>query len=167
MGTASLELKRLPFLLELAPEQLALFQSHLMVVHTEPGVHIIREGDHGDRLFILAEGAVEIFERMTLKISRKNFEDRDRTLVRLSAEEGVFFGEMALFEDVPRTANVVAVTECKLLTIDRASFEAFAEAEPKAAYTILKAIARVLSDRIQKMSSDIKKLTTALSIAVH
>lgn len=167
MATASLELKRLPFLQELTADQLARFQSHLTVVHTEPGVHIIREGDHGDRLFILAEGTVEIFERMTLKISRKNFEDRERTLVRLSADQGVFFGEMALFEDVPRTANVVAVTECKLLTIDRASFEAFADAEPRAAYTILKAIARTLTDRIQKMGADIKKLTTALSIAVH
>lgn len=167
MATASLELKRLPFLLELSPEQLASFQSRLTVVHAEPGVPIIREGDHGDRLFILAEGTVEIFERMTLKISRKNFEDRERTLVRLAADQGVFFGEMGLFEDVPRTANVVAVTECKLLTIDRAGFEAFAAVEPKAAYTILKAIARVLCDRLQRMSSDIKKLTTALSIAVR
>lgn len=167
MGTATLELKRLPFLLELAPEELARFQSHLTVVHVEPGVHIIREGDLGDRLFILAEGTVEVFERMTLKISRRNFEDRERTLVRLAADQGVFFGEMALFEDVPRTANVVAVTECKLLTIDRAGFEAFAVAEPAAAFTILKAIARVLCDRVQKLSGDIKKLTTALSIAVH
>lgn len=167
MGTASLELKRLLFLQELSPDQLARFQSFLTVVQTEPGVHIIREGDHGDRLFILAEGTVEIFERMTLKISRKNFEDRERTLVRLSADQGVFFGEMALFEDVPRTANVVAVTDCRLLTIDRAGFEAFADAEPKAAYIILKAIARTLCDRVQRMGADIKKLTTALSIAVH
>lgn len=167
MATATLELNRLPFLTELSPEELLRFQSHLTTVHTEPGVAIIREGDLGDRLFILAEGTVEIFERMTLKTSRTGFEDRERTLVRLSADQGVFFGEMALFEDVPRTANVVAVTECTLLTIDRAGFEAFAMAEPRAGFAILKAIARVLCDRLLQMGSDIKKLTTALSIAVQ
>lgn len=161
------QLQHLPILKELTTEQLLAFGTRLQEHAAEAGELIIREGELGNRLYLLAEGTVEISERMTLKISRRSFEDRDRTLVRLSSEMGVFFGEMALFEDVARTANVVAVTACRLLTMDRAGFEAFAQAEPYAGYLILREVARGMSMRLQRSVADIKKLTTALSIAVH
>lgn len=156
-----------PLLQGLTPAQLDRFMTHLVEIEATMGMTIIREGDPSDRFFILLEGEVEISERMTLKISRHSFEERDRTLVRLSADMGIFFGEMALFEDTPRTANVIALTDCRLLSIDLKSFEAFAQKEPHAAYLLLRSIAKAFSTRIQQMNLDIKKLTTALSIALQ
>lgn len=156
-----------PLLQGLNTSQIDRFMTHLIEIEAAKGMTLIREGDPSDRFFLLLEGEVEISERMTLKISRHSFEERDRTLVRLSSDMGVFFGEMALFEDTPRTANVIALSDCRLLSIDLKSFEAFAQEEPHAAYAILREIAKAFSGRIQQMNLDIKKLTTALSIALQ
>ncbi len=160
-------LGRIAILQDLDPLQLEALAEHLKVLEVPTGTVIVREGDVGDETFFLAAGEVEIFERMTLKTSRTGFEDKERTLVRLSAELGVFIGELALFEHVQRSANVVALSPCILLMLTRDCFEDYAIEYPEAAVKILREIGKVLAERVLKMSSDIKKLTTALSIAVR
>lgn len=162
-----LVLSRQRILSELSPDQLALLASHLTLYEVEQGAIILREGDEGDEAYFLAEGQVEIFERMTLKTSRTGFEDRERTLVRLDAKKGIFFGELALFDHVSRSANVIATSPCTLLVLTRARFDDFLVQEPIAGAMVMRAIGRVLAERILKMGADIKKLTTALSIAVR
>ncbi len=71
------------------------------------GVAVIREGEGGDRFYILASGVVRV-------------EREGRHLRDLVAGDG--FGEIALLRDVPRTATVTATAESVLLTIDRATF---------------------------------------------
>jgi len=74
----------------------------------EPGTVVIREGDIGDRYYVLAGGTVRV--------------ERDGRVLRELKEAGEGFGEIALLRDVPRTATVTAMTEVVLLTIDRTSF---------------------------------------------
>jgi hypothetical protein len=78
------------------------------VPHVVPaGAMIVREGDVGDRFYTVTAGAVEV--------------SKDGELVaRLGEAES--FGEIALLHDVPRTASVRAITETRLLTIDREDF---------------------------------------------
>jgi MFS family permease len=72
------------------------------------GTVVIREGEVGDRFYVLAAGAVRI--------------ERDSRYLRDIESPGQGFGEIALLRGVPRTATVTATRETVLLTIDRAPF---------------------------------------------
>jgi hypothetical protein len=82
------------------------------------GTVVIRQGDPGDRYFLLADGSVEV-------------EADGRHLRRLEAI-GDGFGEIALLRDVPRTATVRTARDSTLLAIDRASFLAALTGHPDA-----------------------------------
>lgn len=72
------------------------------------GAAIIREGEPGDRFYVLAAGS--------LSVEREGRHLRDLDAVG----EGI--GEIALLEGVPRTATVTATADSTLLAIDRATF---------------------------------------------
>jgi MFS family permease len=79
----------------------------LVPLRLEPGSVVVREGDPGDRFYIVAEGTVEVSEY-------------GRTISELGA--GGYFGEIALIRDVPRTATVTAKTDTVLYALDRDEF---------------------------------------------
>ena len=85
-------------------------------VRVPPGSIVIREGDSGDRFFVLASGAVRV--------------ERQGRQLRELTTPGDGFGEIALLRDVPRTATVIATAESVFMTIDRDSFLAAVTGNP-------------------------------------
>ena len=81
--------------------------------HFEPREVIFRQGDRGDRLYIVVDGEVEMV---------KEGPQSEQLLARLGA--GECFGEMALVNDNPRMATARSVTSVNLLTVDRNGFHA-------------------------------------------
>lgn len=79
----------------------------LVPLRLDPGTVIVREGDAGDRFYIVAEGVVEVSEN-------------GRPISELEA--GGYFGEIALIRDVARTATVTAKTPVVLYALDREDF---------------------------------------------
>jgi CPA1 family monovalent cation:H+ antiporter len=87
---------------------------------TVPNERVIRQGSRGDAVFFIVSGAVEV----VLPMRR----------VRLGS--GDFFGEMALLTGGRRTADVVALTYCRLLVLRKGDFERFVATNPEAAAVI-------------------------------
>lgn len=89
--------------------------------HFEPHEVIFRQGDRGDRLYVIVEGEVELFQEAPGQ--------PPHLLARLGA--GECFGEMALVNDKPRMATARSITRANLLSVDRHAFgELFAHHPP-------------------------------------
>jgi len=89
--------------------------------HFEPHEIIFRQGDRGDRLYVIVEGEVEVFQDGPGQVPHR--------LARLGP--GECFGEMALVDDQPRMATARSITRANLLSVDRHAFrELFAHHPP-------------------------------------
>jgi len=80
----------------------------------EPGQVIFREGDHGEWLYVVREGEVEVL--------KGDAAGQETPVRRLGP--GECFGEIALVSDRPRSATVRAVSATNVLAVDREAFQA-------------------------------------------
>ncbi|HMB34613.1 MAG TPA: FAD-dependent oxidoreductase [Methylomirabilota bacterium] len=88
--------------------------------HFEPGQAIFREGDHGDWLYIIEDGEVEV---------RKHFLGQGDVAIRRLGP-GDCFGEIALLGDHVRTASTHSLTSANVLAIDRDACQALLSTLP-------------------------------------
>jgi MFS family permease len=79
----------------------------LVPLRLDAGTVVVRQGDAGDRFYMVVEGELEVKED-------------GKTLSSLAA--GGYFGEIALLRDLPRTATVTARTPVVLYALDREDF---------------------------------------------
>lgn len=161
------DLSRFPILQGLNDSQLHKVREIVREKKTAAGEMITKEGEHGDTLFLLLAGSVEVSKSLTLHMGREGLDTRDKSLTVLRADEAPYFGEMALLrEDSRRTASVKAVEVCVLGIIHRQDFIALCEKDVALGYRLLLNIAKTLVGRLEKMNQDILKLTTAFSLAL-
>lgn len=93
----------------------------------------IREGEHGQHLFVIVEGRFEVMRK-------------GQSIAMLG--HGAHFGEMALLNHRPRSATVIAVEPSRLLSLDRAALDALMAREPVVAAKFLSKFAQTLSLRL-------------------
>jgi CRP/FNR family cyclic AMP-dependent transcriptional regulator len=160
-------LQGIPILQNLDESELRTFLGIARRVQFPRGKMILKEGEVGDTMYIIAEGTVEVSKTLVMKMAREDFQDRDKILTKLSAEDHAIFGEVALFEQNKRTATVVALTDCWLWEISKSDFLRLAEQNPRIGYKITRNIAQLLCSRLRKANEDTIKLTTALSMALR
>ena len=111
---------------------------------------IFEEGSAGNSMMIILSGEV--------RISHRPETTREETLSIL--KKGDFFGEMALLDDLPRSATVIAHTEAFLLEISRRKFMRFIEKDGVSGVKILLSLARNLSSRLREANTKIKAFVT-------
>jgi CRP-like cAMP-binding protein len=98
------------------------------------GQYVFKAGDPGETMYIVTEGEVEVVgESATLE----------------TAGPGSIVGELALIDDEPRSASVVAKTNCRLVAIDRRRFVYMVQETPLFALSVMK----ILADRLRKTSA--------------
>ena len=100
-------LRAIPFFAPLTAPALERVMADLVRSEAEPGTLVIREGDRGDRFYVIVEGEVGV--------------TRGGTHVQ-DVGPGGYVGEIALLRDVPRTASVTAKTHVDLLALEREPF---------------------------------------------
>jgi MFS family permease len=113
--------------------------SRMTTVSNPGGIAIFRQGDAGDRYFLIEDGAVEVSVD-------------GRVASTLGRGEG--FGEIALLRDVPRTATVTATTDVTLLALERDEFLAAVTGHAESA----EAADTVVADRLGTASPEVARI---------
>jgi len=98
------------------------------VVAMTAGEVIIRQGEPADAFYVIADGRVEVTQTPA---------EGGQARVLRQEGEGEFFGEIGLLSNVPRTATVTAVTDGKLVALDRDPFLELVRAGQGLTYRLL------------------------------
>ncbi|MDF8264815.1 Crp/Fnr family transcriptional regulator [Luteipulveratus flavus] len=100
----------------------------------ERGEELFREGDQGDRLYVITAGKV--------KLGRRSPDGRENLLAILGP--GEMLGELSLFDPGARTATATAVAGTELVGLSHKDLTTFLGGRPEVAITMLGALARRL-----------------------
>ena len=117
--------------------ELEQFISHCIMMEIEEGGLIMKKDSPGDGLYMILSGET----RVRLVIA-----GQDTTLANVGA--GSFIGEVAMFSQAPRTADVLALTPCNLLFMSAEAFRNMMQSEPKLASAMLFALGHIMADRM-------------------
>ncbi len=107
-------------------------------VNVKDGDVIVKQDEPGDCMYLVVDGEVRVVHHR---------EGRDIALATLKG--GDFFGEIALVDNGPRSADVIAQGNGLLLKITQASVSALAGVYPTAAFKFLIAVGRILVSRLR------------------
>lgn len=136
-------LRSLELFKDLKDKELGLLVESLHSRSYKEGEVVFMEGDIGRALFILETGKVELTKRDAAGKPRKIF----------TLEPGDFFGEMALLEQLPRTASAVAVERSYVHLLYRSKLDSILHHHPHIGVSILTHLARLLSNRLRRASN--------------
>jgi len=110
------------------------------------GQTIFKEGEPGNRLYIISAGDV--------RISRVVPGSGEEALTVL--KPGACFGEMAVFDRSERSTDAIANTDCTVLTITRSDFEILLDFNRDIAYKVLWGVVRLLSERLRITNDNLR-----------
>jgi CRP/FNR family cyclic AMP-dependent transcriptional regulator len=137
-----------PFFRELTPEELDRIIALGRLVTYPKNALLFTEGDPGEALYIVVDGSV--------RISKVVPGAKEEAMAFM--ERGGCFGEMALFDEFPRSATAIAHEECRVLFIEKEAFLDLLRSDPVIARKILWAFCRTLSVRLRETTDRIVAL---------
>jgi len=130
-------LSRAPIFSSLTDRQLRSLAKTVKVIAYPANSRVVKQGEPGIGMYLLLTGAAEVRQG-------------SRTLAQLGP--GQFFGEMTLFDEQPRSADVIAVQPSECAVLSRWEFWGFAKGEPEVLQGILKEMARRLRETNRALS---------------
>jgi CRP/FNR family transcriptional regulator, cyclic AMP receptor protein len=128
-------LSRAPLFSELSKKELTQLARMSDDLELEAGHVLCREGRSGREFFVIVQGEVEV--------TRKG-----KPVKRSGGDE--FFGEIALLEDIPRTATVKAKTPVRLFVLSSRDFRRLVQSSPSVERKVMRSLAR----RLLELSGD-------------
>jgi CRP/FNR family transcriptional regulator, cyclic AMP receptor protein len=113
---------------------------------------VFSEGDHGSQVYLILKGSVRVVGNVDL--------DDNRTVHPGFSEldEGQVFGELPMFDGEPRSATVVALSDCELAVLEGEQLMAFLDAHPDLGYPIFKELIHLLVGRLRQANRRIFSL---------
>ncbi len=141
-----------PFFAGLDPADLALIAAAAREESFAPGATIFREGDPAERLYIILDGTVEVW---------KDYGDEQRD--RLASHGvGHLFGEMAVVDDLPRSATVVAPGAVRLLSVSRDDFRGIVASNGAIALSITRSVSAMVRASNESFLENLHRRNRAL-----
>ena len=141
-------LRRIKILADLKDAQLAHLGSFLELQEAKQYSLVVRQDETGDGMFLVLTGELR---------ARTMISGRETILMTFSA--GDCFGEMSLFDNGPRSADVVANVDSALLRLSAASFQRLTREAPSLATPFLQATSRTLAARIRADNKRLARIT--------
>jgi CRP/FNR family cyclic AMP-dependent transcriptional regulator len=123
----------------LTDEDLQELGRHLEVRRFAAGAMVLNQGDSGSSMYIVESGQCNIHLPG----------DASRRISLKDIARGEYFGELALFDEMPRSASVQATSDAVLLELDRDTLEGFLGRRPQVALAIL----RTMSERLRETNT--------------
>ena len=130
---------------DLSEKELGYIEEKMVTRRYENGNYIFLEDSEGEQCFFVAKGSV--------KVTRLSKDGREVILTMLNA--GDFFGEMSLLDGESRSANVIALEETEVLTLNREDFLVVLHDYPTIAIQLVKEMA----GRLRKSDRQIASLS--------
>jgi hypothetical protein len=130
--------RTIPLFRDLRPAQARIVALMGELKSFAPGQHVIRRGEQGDEMFVILSGRAEAILEETPE--RRQVFPFDR---------GDVFGEMGLVRRDLRTADVVAVEDLEVMSMDERFLARLQSRYPRIASKIFLNVSRILSDRLQ------------------
>ena len=135
MTTAMVDvLKSIPMFQHLSGPELTGLAGLLRERRFARGGIIVTQGEIGDALFLIAEGQVKVVL----------FGEDGGEVILAVQTVGGFFGELALLDDEPRSAHVIAMTDATLLQLRRDAFQSRLRSSPDLTIALLRELSRRL-----------------------
>jgi CRP-like cAMP-binding protein len=145
-------LRRIKILADLKDAQLAQLAEYVELLEVKQWSVLFKQGDSSDSMFLVLGGELR---------AQTSVGGKETILATFSP--GDFFGDMALFDHGPRSADVVANVDSTLLKITSVSFDRLTHESPALATPFLQATARTLSARIRADNKRLTRLTQQYS----
>jgi CRP/FNR family cyclic AMP-dependent transcriptional regulator len=142
-SVSTLLLRNVPLFSVLPESQLMLLTGLVGRKSFPRGTTIISAGDSTDSLYVIISGR--------LKVMMSDDEGREVILAMLGPNE--FFGEMGLIDDAPRSATVVALEACELLSLSKRDFKKCLEDNFELSMTVMRGLVRRLREADKKIGS--------------
>jgi len=137
-------LKETPLFEALSEEDASALRAGIINVHLDRGERLFSEGDAGDKLYIILEGKIKL---------TKAAPDGRENLVSVHGP-GEMFGELSLFDPIPRTSSATAVTSARLAGLAHDDLHTFLSSRPEVSMHLLQALAQRLR-RINDVKADL------------
>lgn len=148
---ASIEvLKKINIFSSLTPEELPIIYSLMKSVEIEKGKTLFHEGDAGDDMYIVLSGRVAIMV--------KTPDDGEYEIAEIA--EGDFFGEMSMFEQVPRSATCCTREDTTVLALNGRDFYNFIKEHPSTTIKIMHRMLNITTERLQETSAFLSDMVT-------
>lgn len=128
----------------LGPDLLQQLRAHALQKTIARGTTIFSKGEPGTSLFAILEGQVKVI----------SFSAQGKNAVFNILSEGDIFGEIALLDGGERTADVITVTDCKLLVIERRDFLPLVHSRPDVSQKLIE----VLCARLRNTSRQVEEV---------
>lgn len=145
------QLAKVTFFEGLTPDALAMIAQVTTEQEHPYGTRLFQYGEPGDKLYIILEGKV--------RISREVGGMGEEALAVLGP--GEIFGEMALLDESPRSADAKAHERCRLLVITKDAFDDLLFLHKDLAYEVLWSCVRMLSSRLRETNDKLTFLSTS------
>jgi CRP/FNR family cyclic AMP-dependent transcriptional regulator len=146
-------LRRIKILADLNDAQLDQLTEYMEVRPVPQWTAVVKQGDAGDGMYFVLEGELR---------ARVLMADKETTLSTFGP--GDFFGDMSLFDQGPRSADVIANCDSTVIKVSALSFEKLTREAPALATPLLQATARTMAARIRadnKRLSRVQQLSTS------
>ncbi len=140
-GIKAASLRRISILAAMEEKQLESFVHYMEIISIRQFAEVFRRGEPSDAMYLVLEGELR---------ARVMVDGKETTLSTVAA--GGFFGEISLLDHGPRSADVIANTDSRLLKISAVAFEKVMAEAPALAASFLYGLSRSIAARVRVLT---------------